>query len=102
MIFIVLWWRDEAFQTGREKNSQRTGIPAWSTYNSFISNPTEVTKVGTPPILDAPAHEWPIMLTILMQAQNITTNVVRPDKKTVISLDMGPYQPPKKLQMARD
>ena len=92
MIFIVVCWSDEAFQTGREKCSQGTGIPAWSTYNSLISNLKEVTKVGTPPLLDAPADEWPIMQTILMKAHNITTNVVGPGRKTVISLNVGPYQ----------
>lgn len=102
MIFIVVCWSDEAFQTGTEKCSQGTGIPAWSTYNTLISNLKEVTKVGTPPLLDAPADEWPIMQTILMKAHNITTNVIGPGRKTVISLNMGPYQPPKKLQMTRD
>ena len=61
-----------------------------------------VTKVGTPPLLAAPVHEWPTLLTILMQAQNITARVVGPGRKTVISLDMGLYQPAKKLQMARN
>ena len=62
----------------------------------------EVTKVGMPPLLAAPVHEWPTLLTILMQAQNITAHVVGPDRKTVISLDLGLYQPAKKLQMARN
>lgn len=37
-----------------------------------------------------------------MQAQSITAKVMGPGNKTVISLDMGLYQPAKKLQMARD
>ena len=37
-----------------------------------------------------------------MQAQNISTIVVRSERKTVISLDMGFYLPAKKLQMARN
>ena len=36
-----------------------------------------------------------------MQAQGISAKVVGPDRKTVISLDMGPYKPAKQLQMAR-
>ena len=59
-----------------------------------------VTKVGTPLLLAGPVHEWPTLLTILMQAQNPTASVVGPGRKTVISLDMGLYQPAKKLQMA--
>ena len=35
-----------------------------------------------------------------MQAQNISVKVVGPTGKTVVSLDMGLYQPAKKLQMA--
>lgn len=49
----------------------------------------------------APAHEWQTLLTVLMQAQNIITKVVGPTRETVISLNMGLYQPAKKLQMAR-
>ena len=62
----------------------------------------EVAKVGTPPLLAVPAHKWPTLWTILMQAQNITNNVVGPGRKTVISLDMGLYHPARKLQMARN
>ena len=76
-------------------------IHVWSAYNSLISSPTHVTKVGALPLIAAPAHEWPTLLTILMQEQHITTKVVDPDRKTVISLNMGLYQPAKKLQMSR-
>lgn len=62
----------------------------------------DVTKVGMPPLLPSPAHEWPTLLTILMQAQNISTSIVGPGRKTVISLDMGLYHKKKKLQMARN
>ena len=62
-----------------------------------------VTKVGMPPLIAAPVHKWPTLLTILMQAQKISSIVVGPDRKTVITLDMGLYQPAKiKLQMARN
>ena len=37
-----------------------------------------------------------------MQAQAIKTKIVGPERKTVISLDMGLYQPAKKLQMGRN
>ena len=84
-----------------ETYSDIPSIPVWSAYNSLISSPTHVTKVGAPPLIAAPAHEWPTLLTILMQAQNITTRVVGTDRKTAISLDMGLNQPAKKPQMAR-
>ena len=78
-----------------------TSIPVWSAYNSLVTDPIPTTRVGTPPLVAAPAHEWSTLLTVLMQAQDISVKVVGPTRKTVISLDLGLYQPAKKLQMAR-
>lgn len=78
-----------------------TSIPVWSAYNSLVTDPIPTTRVGTPPLVAAPAHEWSTLLTVLMQAQCISVKVVGPTRKTVISLDLGLYQPAKKLQMAR-
>ena len=78
-----------------------TSIPVWSAYKSLVSDPMPTTRVGTPPLVAAPAHEWSTLLTVLMQAQAISVKVVGPARKTVISLDLGLYQPAKKLQMAR-
>jgi hypothetical protein len=61
-----------------------------------------VTRVGTAPLIAAPAHEWQTLLTVLMQAQAIKTKVVGPNSKTVVSLDLGLYQPANRLQMARE
>ena len=61
-----------------------------------------VTRVNCPPLVAAPAHEWCTLLAILMQAKTIKTKIVGPERKTVISLDMGPYQAAKKLQMGRN
>jgi len=61
-----------------------------------------VTRVGTPPLIAAPAHEWNTLLTVLKQAQAINVKVVGQQRKTIISLDMGLYMPAKKLQMARN
>lgn len=86
---------------GEVKDNQppSTNIPVWSGYNSTMSSPMPLTRVGTPPLVAAPAHEWQTLLTILMQAQNIKTMVV--GRRTVISLDKGLYQTAKKLQMTR-
>ena len=97
---VPLRERNEDLQEERGPCSKT--IPVWSAFNSLISSPMDVTKVGMPPLLPSPAHEWPTLLTILMQAQNISTSIVGPGRKTVISLDMGLYQPAKKLQMARN
>ncbi|KAL9964664.1 hypothetical protein ACROYT_G028339 [Oculina patagonica] len=94
---------DEPTQTHEPKKEQveRSGIPLWSGYKYLISDNLHVTRVSTPPLIAAPAHEWNTLLTLLMQAQAINTKVVGPNRKTVISLDMGLYQPAKKLQMHR-
>ena len=77
-------------------------IPTWSGYHSLISHTMLVTRVGTPPLIAAPAHEWQTLPTVSMQAQKINTKVVGPAKKTVVSIDMDLYKPSKQLQMARD
>lgn len=94
---------DEPTQAHEPKKEQveSSGIPVWSGYKSLISDNLHVTRVSTPPLIAAPAHEWNTLLTVLMQAQAINTKVVGPNRKTVISLDMGLYQPAKKLQMHR-
>ncbi|KAK3708724.1 hypothetical protein QZH41_004431 [Actinostola sp. cb2023] len=77
-------------------------VPVWSGYNSLLLDNMPITRIGSPPLIAAPVHEWNTLLTTLMQAQAITTKVMGPERKTVISLDMGLYQPAKKLQMARN
>ena len=79
-----------------------TKVPVWSGYNSLIHSGMPLTRRSSPPLVEAPAREWNTLLTILMQAQSITTKVVGPERKTMISLDMASYQPAKKLQMARN
>jgi ethanolamine utilization microcompartment shell protein EutS len=61
-----------------------------------------MTRTGLAPIIPAPAHEFSTLLTVLKQAQAINTQIVGPEKKTVISLDMGLYKPAKQLQMSRE
>ena len=80
---------------------QKAQVPVWSGYHSLVTDLIPVTRAGIPPLIAAPAHEWNTLLTVLMQAQMISTQVVGLDRKTVISLDMGLYLPAKKLQMAQ-
>lgn len=79
-----------------------SSVPVWSGYNSLVHETQPITRIGAPPLLAAPAHEWSTLLTVFMQAQGITAHVMGPGRKTVISLDLGLYQPAKKLQMARN
>lgn len=84
------------------ESATRVQVPVWSAFNSLVSDTMPVTRAGAPPLIAAPPHEWNTLLTVLMQAQKINAKVVGTDRKTVISLDMGLYQPAKKLQMSRN
>ena len=77
-------------------------LPPWAGYHSLLNDKLPATRVGAPPLIPAPAHEWSTLLTVLKQAQSINVQVVGPQRKTVISLDMGLYKPAKQLQIARD
>jgi len=50
------------------------------------------------PLIAAPANQWLTLMTVLQLAQNINTQVVGPDKKTIITLDMDLYARALKLQ----
>ena len=90
-----------AENTEQEEVVHAHHIPGWTAYNSLLSKSMSLTCVNTPPLLAAPAHEWQTLLTILKQAQDISTKVVGPERKTVVTLDLGLYKPAKQLQMAR-
>ena len=65
-----------SIQGSESQHTKSTDVPSvWSGYNSMISDVLPLTRVGTP-LTAAPAHEWPTLLTVLMQAQNIKTKVV--------------------------
>ena len=93
--------RPDDEQVQQEEECRQSKVPVWSAYNSVVGEVMPVTRVGTPPLIAAPAHQWKTILTVLMQAQAINFKVVGQQRKTVISLDMGLYMPAKKLQMAR-
>ena len=67
----------------------------------MFSKGLPLTSWHVPPLIAQPAHEWQTLLTVLKQAQHISAQVVGPQCKTVITLDMGLYKPAKQLQMAR-
>jgi hypothetical protein len=87
---------------GQEEVESSVHVPVWSAYNSVVNETMKTTRSATPPLIAAPAHEWNTLLTVLKQAQNINAAVVGPNRKTVITLDLGLYQPAKQLQMARN
>ena len=76
-------------------------IPPWSAFNSLTTLIMSTTRIATLPLINAPAHEFTTLLTVLMQAQSINTKIVGPNRRTVISMDLGLYLPSKQLQMSR-
>ncbi|MES9879620.1 MAG: hypothetical protein ABW185_01920, partial [Sedimenticola sp.] len=75
-------------------------IPSWSAYNSVRGTPQKtLTTVAMMPLLAAPAHEYSTLLTVLKQAQKITTLVMGESHKTVITFDLQLYERAVKLQM---
>lgn len=78
--------------TGQKEPVRGRGVPVWSGYNSLINMTMPITRIGAPPLIATPAHQWQKLLTVLMQAPQISTKVVRSERKTVISLEMGLYQ----------
>ena len=76
-------------------------IPPWSAFNSLTTLIMPTTRIAILPLINAPAHEFNTLLTVLMQAQGIDIKIVGPNRKTVISMDLGLYLPAKQLQMSR-
>ena len=82
--------------------SQLSSIPSWSALNSLLSTlvlPT--TRYEALPLIASPAHEYRTLLTVLKQAQGINIKLMGPNRKTIITFDLGLYKPVKELQMSR-
>ena len=73
--------------TGRDAPSDDDNdeppVPVWSAYNSLVNEALPITRVGAPPLLAHPAHEWSTLLTVLMRAQHISVRVVGPARQTI-------------------
>ena len=76
-------------------------IPTWPALNSIMSLKLPVTRIATPPLIAAPAHEFKTLLTVLKQVQGINVQIMGLYCKTIISVDLGLYKPAKQLQMSR-
>jgi hypothetical protein len=83
--------------TDRQEDTQF--VPTWAPYNSVLSDDERpITQIQTLPLIPAPAHEWSTLLTVLKHAQHISSEVVGPRQKTIITLDMDLYMRAVKLQ----
>ena len=88
-------------ESDTDVKQQLKGPPTWSAMNSILNEPLPLTRIATPPLIAAPAHEYSTLMTVLKQAQKINTILVGDTHKTVVSLDMGLYKPAQKLLMAK-
>ena len=50
------------------KMAEEAKIPGWAGYKSLVSLGQSVTQMGVLPLLPEVAHEWPLMLTVMLQA----------------------------------
>ena len=93
----LVWSVTQSLARSRSENPM---IPTWPAYNSKISSSMlPLTTVAMMPLLAAPAHGWSTMMTVLKQAQNITTVVLRESHKAVITFDLQLYEKTVKLQL---
>jgi hypothetical protein len=68
-------------------------IPVWSAYNSISTQQTSLTidKSYSLPIINAPAHEWPTLVTTLDQLSRLN-DLVSGGDKLVVTFDMDLYK----------
>ena len=72
-------------------------IPGWSGFNQLLStDESQVTIVGPLPIVNAPAHEFETLWTVILRCKAMTR--VRNGKYTVVTMDEGLYYKAKMLQ----
>ena len=60
-----------------------------------------MTQVGSLPLVPEVAHEWPTLLTVIMQASQLRRLAVGEDHPTVITFDMALYKKVVQLLDAR-
>lgn len=94
--------KDQACILGRlhEQKPELQSIPGWTGFNQLLAtvNP-QVTVVGPLPIVNAPAHEFETLWTVILRCKAMTH--LRNGKFTVITMDEGLYNKAKILQWGK-
>lgn len=73
--------------------------PTWATFNSLLTHQTPKWNVGiAAPLYRRSPTEWPVLLTILKQAQQINTSCVGEGHRPIITLDGDLYDRAVKLK----
>ena len=94
--------KDLAWTLGRlhEKQPELKSIPGWTGFNQLLSTEKpQVTVVGPLPIVNAPAHEFETLWTVILRCKAMTH--LRNGKFTVITMDEGLYNKAKMLQWGK-
>lgn len=96
-----LGWIIASALSRTKDGEERSKLPGWAGYNSLLSSSQTLTEVGAMSLLPEVAHEWPTLLTVMMQACQLKSLAVGEDHPTVISFDMALYEKAVQLIDAR-
>ena len=88
----TLGWIIASALSRSKENGEQSHIPGWAGFKSLVSTGQCLTQFGALPLLPEVAHEWPTMLTVILQATKLKTLVVGEEYPTVISFDMALYE----------
>ena len=78
---------------------RKTNSPTWSTFNSLISDKRPAWNVGiVAPLYSRSPTEWPVLLTILKQAQNLNCLIAAEGQRPIITFDGDLYDRAVKLK----
>ena len=88
--------------TTQKPKDDKSKIPDWAGFMSLVLSRQSLTKVGALLLLPEVAHEWSIMLTVVLQASKFKTLVTGEEHPTVITFDMDLYEKAVHLVDARD
>ena len=81
---------------------QKQPIPVWKAFNSLLSQQSPIELTDTPhtlPIVNAPAHEWETLVTVLEQVYCLS-RLLYPDDpdRVMVTMDMDLYKRALKLE----
>ena len=88
----TLGWIIAAALSREKDNGEQSRIPGWDGFKSLVSFGQSLTQVGTLPLLPEVAHEWSIMLTVILQASQLKSLVIGEEHPTVITFNLALYE----------
>ena len=75
------------------KSNMLTEVPSSSGYQALVQkHPDFTTNMAPLPIIPRPVTEWGTLYTALKLAQGISSEIIGPERKTTISLDLALYE----------